>query len=96
VADDLQLTELAKAVAVQLFLQGPTWDGNIIDKTARDELRDKGLATRSQAYAWLTYDGVVYVLQRLNGHAEKENRISAWRKDMAMLADQVGEATGRE
>lgn len=44
----------------QLLFQGPVWDGNVVSKTARDELMHYGLATRccfmgEQGYTAATY-----------------------------------------
>ena len=41
-----------------LFFHGPTWDGNIPSKSARDGLCRLGLAEHRFGYAWLTRDGV--------------------------------------
>jgi hypothetical protein len=41
-----------------LFFHGPTWDGNIPSKSARDGLCKLGLVERNYGYAWLTRDGV--------------------------------------
>lgn len=42
----------------QLFVNGPTWDGNIICKTGRGELFDTGLASRVNDFSFLTEEGV--------------------------------------
>lgn len=47
----------------QLLHQGPVWDGNVISKSARDDLIDFGLATRccfmgEDGYTAATYPAV--------------------------------------
>lgn len=49
-----------REVLNQLLHQGPVWDGNIISKSARDDLLEVGLATRccymgEQGYTAATY-----------------------------------------
>ena len=46
------------AVIRCLFFHGPTWDGNIPSKAARDELERLGLVNHRFGYAWLTDAGV--------------------------------------
>lgn len=41
-----------------LFFHGPTWDGNIPSKAARDGLCSMGLVQHRFGYAWLTEAGV--------------------------------------
>ena len=41
-----------------LFKHGPTWDGNIPSKSARDGLQRIGLVDHEFGFAWLTRDGV--------------------------------------
>ena len=45
-------------VLMQLFVQGPTWDGNLISKDARDALVIAGLAERWNGWNFLTQEGV--------------------------------------
>jgi len=42
----------------QLFMRGPTWDGNITSKSGRGELVDLGLAFHAHGFASLTPEGV--------------------------------------
>lgn len=42
----------------QLFINGPTGDGNIVVKGGRDELIQRGYAARVEGYAFLTTSGV--------------------------------------
>ena len=42
----------------QLFLCGPTWDGNLVSKQGRDTLVRLGLAGRVDGWNYLTRDGV--------------------------------------
>ena len=57
--DWITLSPGAIAVLHQLWKCGPTWDGNIIGKSARDELVKAGLALHRHGYAFLTADGVL-------------------------------------
>lgn len=55
------LTPTQREVLKQLLFQGPVWDGNIISKSARNDLFEFGLAARccfmgEQGYAAATYD----------------------------------------
>ena len=52
------LSKHAIEVAWQLFRNGPTWDGNIISKAARDELHKLGYIDRLDGWQWLTREGV--------------------------------------
>lgn len=42
----------------QLYVYGPTWDGNIVSKNGRGELCRAGLAWHEHGYASLTPEGV--------------------------------------
>lgn len=42
----------------QLFVSGPTWDGNICTKAGRGELFELGLCDRINGFAFLTKEGV--------------------------------------
>ncbi len=42
----------------QLYVNGPTWDGNICSKAARGDLVRRGLAWHEHGYAQLTPEGV--------------------------------------
>lgn len=43
---------------MQLFVQGPTWDGNLVSKDERDRMVDAGLADRWNGWNYLTQEGV--------------------------------------
>lgn len=58
-----ELSPAAIGVMGQLFVHGPTWDGNIITKVGRSELVKAGLATHAHGWAWLTEDGLVAALE---------------------------------
>ena len=45
-------------VLMQLFVQGPTWDGNLISKAERDALVSAGLADRWNGWNFLTQEGL--------------------------------------
>ena len=53
-----KLSSGAIAVLGQLFLKGPTWDGDLISKMGRTELVDEGLADRLNGWNFLTRAGV--------------------------------------
>lgn len=42
----------------QLFFNGPTWDGFVVSKQARDSLVKKGLAFHRHGFASLTEAGI--------------------------------------
>lgn len=42
----------------QLYVNGPTWDGNVSSKVGRGELCRAGLAWHEHGYASLTSEGV--------------------------------------
>jgi len=54
----LPLTGAESEVLRQLFLNGPTWDGDIISKSGRDNLFTYGLAKRENGWSFLTARGV--------------------------------------
>lgn len=45
-------------VLEQLWLKGPTWDGNIVSKMGRNELVTRGWALHMNGHAFLTAEGV--------------------------------------
>jgi hypothetical protein len=56
----------------QLFFQGPTWDGDIVSKQARDSLCQRSLAHHEFGYAWLTRDGVEIAIHVMRFDRAKE------------------------
>jgi hypothetical protein len=52
------LSGAAKDVMLQLFVAGPTWDGNVVAKSGRNELCNEGLAFHNSGWASLTEEGV--------------------------------------
>ena len=52
------LSSSAIEVLGQLFVKGPTWDGNISSKSGRGELVTYGLALHEGGWAFLTSEGV--------------------------------------
>lgn len=52
-------------VLVQLWMHGPTWDGNIASKSGRDGLCNLGLVQHEKGFAWLTRAGVHYCIDVL-------------------------------
>lgn len=47
----------------QLFINGPTWDGNMVSKPDRDQGVKAGLIDRAEGFNWLTYSGVTLALE---------------------------------
>lgn len=45
-------------VLMQLFVDGPTWDGNLISKSDRDELVQAGFVDRDNGWNFLSLVGV--------------------------------------
>lgn len=68
------LTSSAVAALRQLFLQGPTWDGNIVSKMGRNELVKFGYAFRVEGWASLTVEGVM--LAATSGFDHEKERLS--------------------
>jgi len=52
------LSPAAIEVLGQLYVNGPTWDGNICSKAGRGDLCAAGLAWHAHGYANLTQEGV--------------------------------------
>lgn len=52
------LTSAAIECLGQLYVSGPTWDGNICSKNGRGELCRAGLAWHQHGYASLTPEGL--------------------------------------
>lgn len=73
-------------VLEQLFIRGPTWDGNIISKSGRDQLFDLKLASRVEGYSFLTAAGIRLALAN-RVDRKKENRIHHERQREAKLSN---------
>jgi hypothetical protein len=56
--DPAALSGAAKETIMQLFVSGPTWDGNLSSKMGRTELVDLGLAFRTDGWQSLTPAGL--------------------------------------
>lgn len=54
-------------VLMQLFVEGPACDGNLISKNDRDDLVDAGLCSRLEGWNFLTEAGVKVAVS--GGHA---------------------------
>jgi hypothetical protein len=52
------LSPAAIGMLGQLYVSGPTWDGNVCSKPGRAELCRAGLAWHAHGYAQLTQEGV--------------------------------------
>lgn len=71
------LSSGAKETMRCLFFHGPTWDGNIPDKSGRKELIELGYASHEFAHAFLTRDGVQVAVQIFGMDKDKE----IWQRD---------------
>ena len=58
IASRLELSPCAVSVLGQLFVEGPTLDGNVTSKAGRCDLVSAGLAFLESGWASLTPDGV--------------------------------------
>ncbi len=67
---------------MQLFLQGPVWDGNLISKSGRDDLVAAGLAERWNGWNYLTQEGVEAGLA--GGLAARDWHDKRWYKKAAL------------
>jgi len=63
---------------MQLFVQGPTWDGNLVSKEERDRMVDAGLADRWNGWNFLTQEGVEAAVA--GGMAARHWRDKRWYK----------------
>lgn len=54
----MPLSSSAREVLHQLFINGPTWDGDIVSKPGRGDLFKRGLSDRVQGFAFLTRAGM--------------------------------------
>lgn len=62
----------AREVLRCLFLQGPTWDGDIPSKAGRGDLVRLGYAQHAFGFAWLTRSGVEFAINSMEMDREKE------------------------
>ncbi len=76
-ADDTPwaLSSAATEVLGQLFLRGPTLDGNIASKAGRSELFEAGLADRVEGFTFLTRTGVDLALRYRGGWKDWAQKI---------------------
>lgn len=51
------------AMLQQLFMLGPTWDGNIVSKEARAQLVRLGFAYHADGWSFLTEEGVIAAIE---------------------------------
>jgi len=61
-SDNRSLTTVQKDMLKQLYENGPVWDGDVISKSARDDLLEMGLASRAivegeYGFTVANYDG---------------------------------------
>ncbi len=69
-------------VLMQLFVFGPTWDGNLISKSDRDTLLRAGLASRYEGWNFLTEAGVQTALT--GGRAARYRADRRWYEKAAL------------
>lgn len=80
----IALSSAAIEVLGQLFVSGPTWDGNIASKNGRGELVRVGLAEHGFGWAWLTAAGVQTAAE-WNLHDLKKHHSQRWYRKAATL-----------
>lgn len=69
------LSGAAIDVLNQLFLNGPTWDGDVASKAGRDELYDLKLIGRHEGYQFILREGVRLALaNRLDTKKNRRDR----------------------
>lgn len=71
-------------VLMQLFVDGPTWDGNLISKSDRDELLTAGLSTKMEGWNFLTQEGVKFAVA--GGYAARDWHDKRWYRKAAVLS----------
>ena len=59
---EISLSNNAEEVLMQLFLQGPTWDGNLVSKSGRDLLFKMQMVDGYDGWQWLNESGMRYAL----------------------------------
>jgi hypothetical protein len=74
------LSSAAKEVLGQLFMKGPTWDGNVVSKSGRGELVAAGLAFHDNGFASLTPEGVRVAVEWNDFHQPLTEWSKAWRR----------------
>lgn len=72
------ISSAAKEVLGQLFMKGPTWDGNIVSKAGRGELCAAGLAFHAHGFASLTAEGVLAAIEWKDFHRPLTDWSKAW------------------
>ena len=70
-----------------LFMNGPTYDGDLPSKTGRDVLVDIGYAARAGGYNWLTTKGVLAALERKLDYAKRRRRLNERRERVRLLME---------
>lgn len=70
----VSLAAIEIEVLEQLFIFGPTWDGNIVSKSGRDQLFDLKLASRVEGYSFLTAAGIRLALTNKVDRKKETNR----------------------
>jgi hypothetical protein len=71
------LSPAAIDVLEQLFVSGPTWDGNLVSKSGRTELVRDGLAFAKHGYNSLTAEGINVAATR-DVNLLRRRRNKAW------------------
>lgn len=71
-------------VLMQLFVFGPTWDGNLVSKSDRNALTKAGLADSWEGWNFLTPEGVKTAVA--GGYAAKDWHDKRWYRKAAVLS----------
>jgi hypothetical protein len=69
---------------MQLFVFGPTWDGNVVSKSERDALVDAGLCDRWEGWNFLNEAGVKAAVS--GGFAAKDWHDKRWYRKAANIS----------
>lgn len=91
----MPLTGAEADVLAQLFLNGPTWDGDITSKSGRDCLFAYGLANRVEGWSYITRKGleaaIAANLDRTKERRERErNALDRSRSEtLDIIADHI-------
>lgn len=60
---------------LQMFIYGPTYDGDLVSKSARDELVNLKLAERGSGYNWLTRAGIQAAIERKFDYEKRKRQL---------------------
>lgn len=80
----MQISEFSNnEVLMQLFVQGPTWDGDLVSKDDRNKLLEAGYSGKVNGWNFLTTAGINVAV--VNGLAAKDWQDQRWYRKAANL-----------